>query len=113
VWEALRGFERLWEEEEGGRRGGGRRQETDAGLTGRSDLAIQLVDISQKLARDPLLVVDLDRTLDQEVRDVVPRSEVCMVMEDDQSKGKGRDGYRNGRSQKRWGLVRVLGLEDR
>ena len=45
-------------------------------LTGRSDLAIQLLHVSQELARDSLLVVDLDRTLDEEVRDVVPSSEV-------------------------------------
>lgn len=45
-------------------------------LTGRSDLAIQLLHVSQELARDSLLVVDLDRTLDEEVRDVVPGSEV-------------------------------------
>jgi hypothetical protein len=45
-------------------------------LTGRSNLAIQLLHVSQELARDSLLVVDLDRTLDEEVRDVVPGSEV-------------------------------------
>jgi hypothetical protein len=52
------------------------KKEMTGELTGRSNLAIQLLHVSQELARDSLLVVDLDRTLDKEVRDVVPGSEV-------------------------------------
>lgn len=61
--------------------GSGGKERIRGGLTGRSDLAIQLLHVSQELARDSLLVVDLDRTLDEEVRDVVPGSEVCISFE--------------------------------
>lgn len=46
--------------------------------TGGSDLGVELLHVSEELAGDSLLVVDLDSTLYQEVRDVVSSGEVCI-----------------------------------